>query len=139
MNPISPLELDRQIGLLPAGHVLVVRNSPKFRRSLNGAWLGNGSDVTTHVVPEANAIAYVNGSGRGFVTVYWKDGHVESVDSFNDPIRLDVYGTGAETETEILPAIVDQKTGKVLCAAWTSVRPKSRMGKKGYYCMEACT
>lgn len=65
-----------------AATVKVTRTTHQFRRSVNGAWVGNGADAATFETAESNLT-------RGFslsdgITVTWPDGTSESAFPFGN-------------------------------------------------------
>ena len=67
--------------------VTIRRVESHFRRSRNGAWLGNGETAEVFEVPDDRVAAYLSPGRCGRVTATWPDGVSVSVDGANDPIR----------------------------------------------------
>ena len=67
--------------------VTISRRQESFRRTINGAWVGAGTETTTHEnVPESDIRNWIVGGGLCcFSTVIWPDGHKESA-------RLESWG-----------------------------------------------
>ena len=60
-------------------NVQFTRSTPHFRRSVNGAWLGDGASSTSFTIDENDVKKYAQGSGDGTVfTVEFSDGAKET-------------------------------------------------------------
>lgn len=81
---LEAAEVERRIKLeeIPAGHVRITTTTPRYRRSVNGAWMGAGGEISTRFVHEA---ALVNGfhPSHSYYKIEWKDGHMETASSDN--------------------------------------------------------
>lgn len=67
--------------------VKITRTTNHYRRSINGAWLGNGYTVTEREVPEDQVGLALTGAGYDSVTATWPDGVRVSVSGANTPAR----------------------------------------------------
>lgn len=73
-------------------NVKITRRTSHYRRTVNGAWIGNGNTSEMFTVLEEQALAYVMGGGlSASCVVEWPDGHVES---FGHGTGLDLFGPG---------------------------------------------
>ena len=78
------------------GHVLLERNTPHYRRTVNGAWVGNGADNETYEIP----LSHINSpEGAGWlspgyssVNIKTPDGGYVSVDGMSTPMRTSGFG-----------------------------------------------
>lgn len=114
---------------IPAGHVRVTRRTNRYLRSRNGAWYGSvPATEDIRILPEAEAAAYVNGE---FVTVEWPDGYYEFFDCAVTPMRFSHVGTREQCKTETVSLTAG------LQEPLTYERPLSRLGRVGYYRLEA--
>lgn len=68
------------------GHVAIERHSNHYRRTVNGAWIGNGGTTDpVRLVPEGEAINWMGGE---HVTLVWPDGYCETWDLASVPCRF---------------------------------------------------
>lgn len=78
--PVAPT------GNPPEGFVYVQRTESHFRRSVNGAWLGNGQTTTNFKVPVTEIAGWLSPGSCGYVFLTFPDGSHLSVDGGNTPV-----------------------------------------------------
>lgn len=61
--------------------VTVERTQPRFKRTINGAWLSDTREINTIVMDESQLPLITLGTSN--IKVIWADGHTESAFPFN--------------------------------------------------------
>lgn len=96
----SPYALtEKPKGNPPEGFAFVECVTSHYRRSVNGAWLGNGATTNHYKVPLAEIPGWLSPGSTGGRYVTFPDGTSVSVDGGSTPVRG--YGWGPLGQIEV--------------------------------------
>jgi hypothetical protein len=95
MNYVSTKDFWKN--LPETGNALLLRTTSHFRRSVNGAWLGNGSESEVFEIPVAElnsegGVGWLTPGRCSQVSVRFDDGAYMGIDPSNDPVRGEGFG-----------------------------------------------